>query len=136
MDAEDRHATRRVDTLHVLLPAVVQMLVKLNVLKMVLVLLLGRECQLGALVQLLSIALTRNGHHHVLLVTCQHRLILHDAVVLSGGSILAVCRRDALAANRETLHIAALGLGTRMQVTVRHLVARIRSSQLADRAEA
>lgn len=60
------------------------MLVQLNVLQMVLVLLLRRKRQFGALVQCLSITFPRYSHHHVFLIGGEDRpLLLHNAVMLS-----------------------------------------------------
>ena len=112
------------------------MLVQLNVLQMVLVLLFRRESQFSALVQGLSIALAGYSHHHVLLVRSQNGLVLHDTVVFSSGPVLTVGRGDTLATDSQSLHIAALSLGTGVQVTIRHLVAYVRACQLANRAEA
>lgn len=54
------------------------MLMDWNVLKMVLVLLLAAEGQLGALVQLISVALTRYVHHNEVLTELVLIRVIHS----------------------------------------------------------
>ena len=60
------------------LSLIIQMLMDWNVLKMVLVLLLAAEGQLGALVQLISVALTRYVHHNEVLTELVLIRVIHS----------------------------------------------------------
>jgi len=69
--------------------ALIHMLMEWNVLKMVLVLLLAAESQLGALIQLVSISLSWNIHHDEvftqLILVCvihPHRIVVHLTIIL------------------------------------------------------
>lgn len=69
--------------------ALIHMLMERNVLKVVLVLLLAAESQLGALIQLVSISFSWNVHHDEifsqLILICvihPHRIVIHLTIIL------------------------------------------------------
>lgn len=99
------------------------MALSLDVLHVVVILLLARECQLGALVQLVCIALPRDIHHHeVLLIIghAVHRVELDRRVAVDSCARLRLLT-DALTADGQARHVAS-SLSTLMQARISHLL--------------